>query len=95
MNGKIDQAVTKVKRKAQAVVMAEVAVRIAQQPIVVRASGELSFTRAADADPAAANLLLFDPQLGAYRAVLTPPGTSWELVEKKQGTSIWIPGGST
>lgn len=92
-NAKIDAALTKMARqKPKAVVVAEATVRIAQEPIVVRQSGDLSFTRGENADPADATLLLFDPKISAYRAVLTPPGTSWELVAKRQGPQLWKPG---
>jgi hypothetical protein len=95
VTAKIDGAVARAARKAKAVVMSEATIRIAQQPIVVRESGELAFTRAPNADPAAATLLLLDPKIGAYRAVLTPPGTSWELVRKQQGPQLWQPGMKT
>lgn len=92
-NAKIEQAVNAhARRKPKAVVMVEAVIRITQEPIVVKASSELAFTRAEDADPGIATLLLFDPRIGAFRPVLTPPGTSWELVEKKQGPAIWRPG---
>lgn len=92
-NAKIEQALTShARRKGKAIVLAETTIRLTQEPIIVKGSGELSFTRARDADPAAATLLLFDPKMGAFRPVLTPPGTAWELVEKKQGPSIWRPG---
>ncbi len=89
---RIEAALTARARKPKAVMLAETKVRIAQEPIVVKASGELAFSRGRDADPAAATLLLFDPKIGAFRAVLTPPGTAWELVEKRQGPSLWQPG---
>ena len=95
MTSKLDAALTRLAGRRKAVVMAEATVRIAQEPIVVRESGDLSFTRGAKADPASATLLLLDPKMGAYRAVLTPPGTSWELVRKKQGPSLWKPGMKT
>ena len=67
-------------------------VKVAAAPLQISASHQLAFTRGKEADPADATLLLFDPKIGAYRAVLTPPGTSWELVEKRQGPGIWTPG---
>lgn len=76
----------------QTVVISVVEVPVAQEPIVVRASGDLSFNRGAKANPTLAHMLIFDERLGAYRAILTPPGTSWELVEKRQGPRIWKPG---
>ena len=92
-NAKIEQAMTaRARRKQKAVVMAEVTIRLTQEPIVIKASSELAFTRAEDADPAIATLLLWDPKIGAFRPVLTPPGTSWELVEKRQGSGLWHPG---
>lgn len=75
--------------------MQQVTLAVALTPIVVRSSGELSFTRGEHADPEAATLLLFDPQLKGFRPVLTPPGTSWELVEKRQGPTLWKPGVKT
>ena len=96
MTSPIDAALTSIARKKpKAVVMAEATVLIAQEPIVVKESGELSFTRGEKADPAAATILLFDPKIHGYRAVLTPPGTSWELVRKQQGPSLWKPGQKT
>jgi hypothetical protein len=91
MSDQIARAVANV-RKPKAVVLGQMTINVAAEPLVVRRSGELSFTRAANADPAAATLLLFDPAIGGYRAVLTPPGSAWELVEKAQGPSVWRPG---
>jgi len=92
-NEKIERALTQhAQRKPKAVVLAETTIRITQEPIYVKGSGELSFSRAEDAEPGVATLLLWDPKIGAFRPVLTPPGTSWELVEKKQGPSLWRPG---
>jgi hypothetical protein len=89
----IERALTQsAQRKPKAVVLAETTIRITQEPIVIKGSGELSFTRAADSNPAVATLLLWDPKIGAFRPVLTPPGKSFELVEKQQGPSIWRPG---
>lgn len=76
----------------EAVTMQQMSIAVAFDPLMIRASGELSFTRAPDADPRSATLLLFDPTIGGYRPVLTPPGTAWELVEKRQGPSLWQPG---
>lgn len=90
MNPSIERALRKPKQKA--VLIAEATVRITQEPILVKASSELAFNRAEDADPLVASLLLFDPKIGAFRPVLTPPGTSWELVEKRQGPTLWKPG---
>lgn len=92
MASKIDRAIAAATKKPKAVVLGEVTVRVAQEPIVVRTSGELAFTRGPDANAADATLLLFDPAIQAFRAVLTPPGTSWELVEKRQGPQLWKPG---
>jgi hypothetical protein len=91
---KVTEAVARVaKKKQKAVVLAETTIRIAQEPIVVRESGDLSFTRGAD--PTQTNLLLWDPQIGAFRAVLTPAGSSWELMTKRQGPQLWKPGQPT
>lgn len=93
MSGPVDAAIARLaKRKPKAVVLREQTIAIADEPIIVRASGEMSFTRGERSDPQAATLLLFDPKIGAFRPVLTPPGTAWELVEKKQGPSLWKPG---
>jgi hypothetical protein len=79
-------------RGPRAVVLEQHSIAIIPEPILVRKSGEMSFTRAERADPESATLLLFDPTLNAFRPVLTPPGTAWELVEKQQGPVIWRPG---
>ena len=94
MSDVIDKAIaaSAARRGPRPVVMAEQTVRITQDAIAVKSSGDLSFSRAEDADPNVATLLLFDPSVGAFRPVLTPPGTSWELVEKRQGTKLWKPG---
>lgn len=93
MSGPVDAAVARLaKRKPKAIVLQQQSLAIADEPIVVRHSGEMSFTRGERADPATPNLLLWDPRINAWRAVLTPPGTAWELVEKQQGPSIWKPG---
>jgi hypothetical protein len=94
VSGKIDQAVAQVNaRKAkQPVLLREARVRVTQDPLIVRGSGELVITRAEDADPTVASLLLFDPTIGAFRPVLLPPGKSFELVERRQGPSLWTPG---
>lgn len=97
MNGKIDQAVAQVNARkpkgGKPVLLREVKVRVTDEPLIVRKSGELAITRAEDADPTTASMLLFDPKLGAFRPVLLPPGKSFELVEKRQGSGIWTPGG--
>lgn len=91
-NGRIDRAVALAgKPKTKAVRIGAMQIKIADRPIVVKASHELSFTRGADVDPADANLMIYDPTIKAWRAVLTPPGTSWELVAKQQGPTIWTP----
>lgn len=92
-NDVIDKAVaaSTARRGPKPVVLTEQTIRLGM-PIAVKGSGELSFTRAEDADPSVAMLLLFDPKLGAFRPVLTPPGSSWELVEKRQGANLWHPG---
>lgn len=97
MSDAISRAIarTAAKRAAQPVLLSEVKIRVADRGIVVRGSGQLSFTRALDADPKQAVLLLYDPKLQAFRPVLVPPGTSWELVEKRQGSNLWKPGSST
>ena len=82
------------KAPAKPVVLAELTIRVAEEPIVVRKSGELAFTRGKDSDPMAATLLLYDPAIRAFRAVLTPKDSAWELVEKRQGTALWTPGSS-
>jgi hypothetical protein len=95
-NREVEAAVDAVNAKRatrpKPIVLNEAKVRIAEKALRIKASGELAFTRGKDADPALAHLLVFDEKLGAYVAVLTPPGTSWELVEKRQGTGIWTPG---
>jgi hypothetical protein len=93
VSDKVDAAVARVARhKPRAVVLEEQTIAIAQEPIVVRASGEVGVTRSERSDPTIPNVLLWDPQLHAWRAVLLPPGTSWELVEKRQGPTVWRPG---
>lgn len=87
-----------VEKKApqpQAVVLAEATIRIAQGAIKVTESGQFAFSRGDAADPQLAHMLVYDAKVQAYRAVLTPPGTSWELVEKKQGPGLWTPGRSS
>ena len=84
-------AASTARKGPKAVVLREEAVRLGPA-IAVKQSGDLAFTRAEDADPTIATLLLFDPAIGAFRPVLTPPGTSWELVEKRQGSTLWHPG---
>lgn len=76
----------------EAIVVRQVTVGLIEKPIVVQASGELAFTRGSRSNPALAHMLIFDEAVGAYRVVLTPPGTSWELVQKQQGPSLWKPG---
>lgn len=78
-----------------AITMREVKMLVTDQAIIVRRSGELAFTRGAQAKADEATLLLFDPKIGAFRPVLTPPGTAWELVEKRQGPQLWKPGQPT
>ena len=94
MNDVLDKAMaaSKTRKGPRPVVLREQTVRLTQDAISVKASGDLAFTRAEDADPTIATLLLFDPKLGAFRPVLTPPGTSWELVQKQQGSTLWHPG---
>ena len=86
MNGKVPTP------QPAPIVLHEAKVRIVNDPIRVQGSGELAFTRAAEADPGVASLLLFDPAISAFRPVITPPGTAWELVEKRQGPRLWKPG---
>lgn len=98
MNTKVDAAAAKVlgrQKRPKAVAIREVPVPIVEQPIVVRASGELAFTRGEKASPHLAHILIYDEGLNAYRPVLTPPGTSWELVEKRQGPRLYVPGERT
>ena len=96
VNPKVEAALTAhARRKAKPVVLAETTIRLTQDAIKVKKSGDLAITRAEDADPNAATLLVFDPKIGAFRPVLTPPGTSWELVQKQQGPGLWTPGKPT
>lgn len=80
------------KRKARAVVIGETTIRVTQDAIKVTGSHQLWFTRPADADEGEARLLVFDPAVQAFRPVLTPPGMTLELVEKRQGPQLWKPG---
>lgn len=93
MNTEISEAVAKVNsRKPKTVMLTETPIRITKDAIRVEKAGDLAFTRADDADPNIATLLLFDPAVGAFRPILTPPGSAWELVPKAQGTRLWQPG---
>ena len=95
MSSRVDRAVAKVagqQKAAKAVAIQQVTLGVVEQPIVVRESGDFSFTRGAKSPAALAHILVFDEAVGAYRAVLTPPGSSWELVTKKQGPQLWRPG---
>lgn len=85
-------AASTARKGPRPIVLSETTIRITQEAIAVKASGDLSFSRAEDSDPAIATLLLWDPKINAFRPVLTPPGTSWELVEKRQGMGLWHPG---
>lgn len=93
---KVQRAVAKVnaRQKANAAVLQQVTIPVTREAIRVTGSGQLAFTRGKQTDDRAM-LLLFDPKLGAFRPILTPPGTSWELVEKRQGPSLWQPGRPT
>lgn len=88
----IERAVEASRAKQQAVVLAELSIRVAEQPIVVQESGDLAITRGEQADPSQAAMLVWDAKINAFRAVLMPPGTSWELVARRQGPALWKPG---
>lgn len=89
-NGSVESAIGKVLKRKK-VRIGVVGVKLVDQPIMLTESHQVGFTRAKGSEPHVASLLLLDPKLGAYRAVIAPPGTSWELVEKKQGPAIWTP----
>lgn len=89
-NGSVESAIGKVLKRKK-VRIGVVGVKLVDQPIMLTESHQIGFTRATESEPHVASLLLLDPKIGAYRAVIAPPGTAWELVEKKQGPAIWTP----
>lgn len=92
MNTKIHDAVARVnQRKAKTITLRQISIAVTDAPIRVSKSGELGFKRDPKSDANEALLLIFDPKVKAFRPVLTPPGTAWELVEKKQGPQLWTP----
>ena len=92
-NANIDAAIAASKAKKQkAIVISETTILVTEGAIKVTKSGDLALTRGKESDPTTAEMLVFDPAVGAFRPVLMPPGTSWELVEKRQGPGLWHPG---
>ena len=94
MSGPVDRAIAKVLAEpdAKPARLAQVTIRVTTEPLRITSSGELSFSRGEKSPPALASLLVWDPDVGAFRPVLTPPGSSWELVQKAQGPQLWKPG---
>lgn len=80
--------------RVQAVERADVTIRLANPPLRVRKSGDLTLRRTPDADPDDAVFLVYDPRVDAYRPVVLPPGTRWELTEKSSGPMIFLPPGT-
>lgn len=98
MTSAIDRAITAAARprpRAQAIMRAEATIRVASAPVHVRKSGDLRIVRQPNADPDDGLLLVYDAKLDAYRPVLMPPGSAWELVETKprERRTIWLPPG--
>ena len=79
------------KPKVKTVAITTETIKVTRDAIAINGSHELAFSKGKDANPLEPMLLLYDHSVGAYRPVLTPPGKSFELVEKRSGPTLWRP----
>lgn len=77
--------------RVQAVMRAERKIVFTDTPVIVRKSGDLSIVH--EADTADGRLMVYDGRMRAWRPVVLPPGTRWELAEKRSGPLIFLPPG--